>query len=239
MRIPVLSCVLFVACAADPDPADSDSGGGSESSSAGSMTSTSSASSTTGVASCDEYASTPDIGPPVAVTVRHDGTAPVFFVPRGCGGALPLVVTDGAGEAIQHVLSEECSPNTCEDFLASGDCSVGCNDCAPPSAGRIEPAAMGSTAWPGRILTTLPLTADCAPAQTCPDTCVRPDQAPAGSYTLQLTVFRTCTGTCECEPGSASLCTLWSFDEELSSPATFTVAVDYPSQTAAEIVITD
>jgi hypothetical protein len=237
MRTLATLLLLVAACGSEPG---TDTGGdtqsvGSEGTSAASTTSADA----TGVPSCDEYSSTPDIGPAVAITVRHEGTAPVFFAPNGCGGALSFAISDAAGNSVPYLLAAECSPNTCEGFVSAPDCSVGCNDCAPPSAGRIEAGAVGEGEWPGRWLAQLELSAACAPADGCPTTCVRPDQAPAGTYTIELTVWRTCTGTCECDAPGSGVCGLWTGDEQLDDPAVFSAMIDYPAQTSVELVITD
>ncbi|MCX4243486.1 hypothetical protein [Paraliomyxa miuraensis] len=187
---------------------------------------------------CEQYQPAPEIGPAVTISIRHDGTTPVFFSPHGCGGAITIDLTDATGANVPYRLDTECFPNTCDGFLEANDCSIGCNNCAPPSAGRIEAGAMTQTQWPGRVLTTLELTPACAPEGECPGSCVRPDQAPAGAYTVELTVWRTCTGTCECEPPAQEVCSLWN-DEQLTDPVTFTAMLDYPTQTSVELVITD
>ena len=192
-----------------------------------------------GVPSCDVYDPAPDIGPAVTVTVRHEGTSPVFFIPHGCGGAITLAITNGSEKGMPYLLDGECFPNTCDGFVGAADCSVGCNDCAPPTAGRIDPGALAETAWPGRVLAALQLDPQCAPAEGCPATCVRPDQAPPDTYELALTVFRTCTGTCECDGPGPGVCGLWTGDEQVADPITFTAIIDYPAQTNAEITITD
>jgi hypothetical protein len=194
---------------------------------------------TDGPTSCEAFQSTPDIGPAVTVTVRHEGTTPVFFSPHGCEGALTLSITDAAEQAVPYLLNSVCGPNTCEGFIDASDCSIVCSDCQTPLAGRIETGAVTDVTWPGRKLTQLDLVAECVSeaADGC-TTCVRPDQAPAGTYTLTLTVWRTCTGTCECDQPSPEVCGLWR-GEQLADPVTFTTTVDYPNQTSVELVITD
>lgn len=239
MRFSVVLALGLVACGTTPGTDTGNSTAGSEATSADTASSSLASSDATGAAGCSEYASTPDIGPAVVVTVRHEGTTPVFFAPHGCGGAITFAITDAAGQSVPYLLSAECSPNTCDGFVGATDCSVGCNDCAPPSAGRIDAGAEGESQWPGHWLAELELLEACAPAVDCPATCVRPDQAPAGTYAIELTVFRTCTGTCECDVPGPSVCGLWTGDEQLDEPVTFTAMIDYPAQTSVELVITD
>lgn len=241
MRIPT-TLVLVLVLVACGSKAGTDDGSGTEpttSASEGATASSTAALDETGAPACSEYASTPDIGPAVAITVRHEGTAPVFFEPHGCGGALTFAISDAAGTSVPYLLDAECSPNTCEGFVQASDCSVGCNDCAPPYAGRIDAGATGEGQWPGQRLEELELSPACAPASDCPATCVRPDRAPAGTYSIELTVWRTCTGTCECDAPTPGVCGLWTGDEQLDDPVTFTAMIDYPAQTSVELVITD
>jgi hypothetical protein len=236
---PFLIVPLLAACGSKTG---TDEGSGTETTTSATedtVTPSTASSDETGAAACSEYASTPDIGPAVAITVRHEGTTPVFFAPNGCGGALTFAIFDAAGDLVPYLLDAECFPNTCEGFVDAADCSVGCNDCAPPSAGRIDAGAEGAGQWPGRRLAPLELSEACAPADGCPATCVRPDQAPSGSYRVELTVWRTCTGTCECDAPSSGVCGLWTGDEQLDDPVTFTAMIDYPAQTSVELVITD
>lgn len=233
-----LLSLAIVACGSKPG---ADEGSGLETASTAEDTANPSTATAeeSGAPDCSEYASTPDLGPAVTVTVRHEGTTPVFFDPHGCGGALTFAVYDAAGESVPYLLDSECFPDTCEGFVMAADCSVGCNDCAPPSAGRIDVGAVGEGQWPGWQLAQLELSPACAPAADCPATCVRPDQAPAGAYTIELTVWRTCTGTCECDVPMPGVCGLWTGDEQLDDPVTFSAMIDYPAQTSVELVITD
>src|SRR5687768_10216465 len=155
-------------------------------------------SATTEAASCEMYEPPAEIGPAVSISVRHEGTQPLFFDPDGCGGSMVFEI-DRAGMPVPYLLDSECSPNTCDGFVAASDCSVGCNDCAPPNAGRIDPGGEGEGSWPGRRTIELDLVDACAPAADCPETCVRPEQAEPGTYDITFTAYRTCTGTCTCD----------------------------------------
>jgi hypothetical protein len=234
MRIPIEPALVLVLVACGSEPG-TDEGSATEAATSSSTTS----SDELGTPTCDEYASDPDIGPAVAITVRHEGTTPVFFEPHGCGGALTFAISYADGAPVPYLLDSECSPNTCEGFLNVPDCSVGCNDCAPPYAGRIDAGATGEGQWLGQWLATRELFPECTLADDCPPTCMRADQAPAGTYTIELTVWRTCTGTCECDGPTPGVCGLWTGDEQLDDPVTFGATIDYPTQTSVELVITD
>jgi hypothetical protein len=193
---------------------------------------------TTDAPSCEMYQAPAEIGPAVSISVRHEGTQPLFFQPNGCVGSMVFEISRD-GVSVPYLLDGECSPSTCDGFVGASDCSVGCNDCAPPNAGRIDPGGMGQSAWPGRRTTELELVDACAPAADCPATCLRPEQAEPGSYDITFTAYRTCTGTCTCDGPSSGVCGLWSGDEQLSDPVTFTVTIDYPAETATEIVLSN
>ena len=236
MRLVPTALALALTACGTKTGTDDDAGSGS-----GSETATASSTASddeSAAAACEQYQPTPEIGPAVTISIRHDGTAPVYFAPHGCGGAITVAITDASGQSVPYLLDGECFPNTCDGFVGAADCSVGCNNCAPPYAGRLEAGATAEAQWPGRVLTSLELVDACAPASDCPDTCVRPDQAPAGTYALELTVWRTCTGTCECDPPQ-DVCGLWNGDEQLADPVTFTAMLDYPAQTSVELSITD
>jgi hypothetical protein len=200
--------------------------------------SSTSAADSTGEPSCEVYRTQGEIAPAVTITVRNESSAPIYFMPHGCGGAFAFDITTSLNEPVPYLLDSECTPNTCAGFVDSSDCIRACNDCGVPSAGRVEPGGTGEATWPGHILTELELQGECVPADGCPATCVRPDQAPTDEYNVDFTVYRTCTGNCECDGPSPGVCPLWN-GEQLADPGTRFTTIDYPTQTTAEIVITD
>jgi hypothetical protein len=211
--------VFVVACG--PTPSDDD--GGAEGSGGDGSS---------GVVSCEMYDPVLDIGPAVTVTVRHEGSAPIFVVPDGCFGSLAFEIVDSGGIAVPYLL-DECEPRTCDGFVASTDCSVSCPNCGAPNAARIDPGATGESGWSGTRLIEMDLSSACAPASECPATCLRPEQAPPGTYEIRLVGYHTCTGPCECD-GVPPL-----GGEQLSDSIVFGNTIDYPTQTSVEIVITD
>ena len=79
----------------------------------------------------------------------------------------------------------------------------------------------------------------CAPADDCPGTCLRPENAEPGTYHIQVPIFRTCTGACECEDGSGtSACGIYGA-LELSSPGMLAGALAYPDMSSIELVLKD
>lgn len=185
----------------------------------------------TGALACDEYEDATDIGPAITIEVAHSGTDPLWFHPLGCGGALPITIRPTDGEIFGWRVPE-CSPVFCSEFLGAQDCTLGCNDCASPTHGRIDPAATGETSWSGVMHTPLQMSVTCAAGTDCQRECLRRDQAPAGSYTLELTAYRTCTGSCPCDGGSDGICLSWDGDAELGEPVTVSAQLDYPAQSS-------
>jgi hypothetical protein len=186
-----------------------------------------------GAAACEGYES-PDVdpGPRVDAIIRSDATAPVYFDTSGCSNTPVLQITGPGGEPVPYLLG-----TLCDAFIGGTECDVGVEDCAAPNGGRFEPAATTDAGWPGWTLSEVEVDPACAPEPNCPSTCQLMDQAPPGTYEIALTVFRSCTGTCECDD-VLPVCGLFGANE-LGDPVTFTALVDYPAQTSVEIVITD
>lgn len=227
--------------------AGSDDDGGSSSTSAGDdttgaatsgsvSTSLSDTSGSTGADACSEFVSTREIGPSLTLRVRNDGDAPVWVVPVGCGGAVPFEILGLAGQTVRWHYGE-CFPERCDDFFGATDCYLGCPDCAPPSVAQLGPAATAQSTWSGVSLTPLQMTPECAPGEECQRECLREDQAPSGEYTLQLTVYTACTGTCDCDnPNPDGLCPMWEL-AELSDPMELAVPFSYPDAAEVEVAI--
>lgn len=244
---------LACACTLDSKSAGEEAGdsGSSDDSATNTMSATgstvsatSSEESGTGGPMCEQYESAPDIGPAVDIAVRSEATTPVYFASTGCFPSLRLDVVGPDGVAVDHILGE-CA-ETCDAILSQeeGGCLVGCPDCGTASGERIEPAGEDVARWTGRSNTVLDLDTRCVMraedvgVEPCPATCKREDQAPAGTYEVSLTVYRSCTGDCACDGEVVPTCGLWG-QIELSDPEVYTVTIDYPAQTTAEIVIVD
>lgn len=187
---------------------------------------------------CEDYRSAAEVGPAVSVTIRHEGTTPLYVVPVGCGGAIPIAITTRPGDQEVPYHLGECSPVLCDDFLGATDCQQGCNDCVPPGAARIDPGATGEGSWSGAWLVPLEMSSTCAAGEDCATTCQRQDAAPPGRYQVGLTIYNTCIGGCECEEGSSGVCSLFG-GTQLGYPQTFVTEIDYPAETVAELVLVD
>lgn len=224
----------------------SDEGSNSMSNSGGSMSATGSTVSatsngeTTDGLVCPDYVSTPDIGPVVEISVRSESTVPVFLASSGCF-ATPQLDIIGPGEVVVDHRLSECA-DRCDDILSGEEnsCLVGCPDCGTVSGERLDPGSQETARWLGRTNSVVDLVPSCLGIddEACPATCKLSDQAPAGTYELSLTVYRSCTGECECDGGAVPTCGLYT-QIALSDPEVYTVTIDYPAQTTAEIVITD
>jgi hypothetical protein len=186
--------------------------------------------------SCEVYADASDIGPAVEIVVRNESDRPIYWVPRDCGGGLGVDVTVEDGRSFPHQYAPGCHPTTCGSFLSVGECWVGCDPCVFPSYGVLEPNMSTQRTWIGNALTELDLTEACAPAEDCPETCMRREQAPAGTHTIAVTVYRTCTvGACTCgEPEGCG-----GADPDFGDPVELTATVEYPTQTSVELVYGD
>jgi hypothetical protein len=210
---------------------------GTDTGDTGTSTATSAGESTAG-AICDQYQPDDDIGPPVTITVRHEGSAPVWVPAASCAGLVRLEILD---ENFQDMFSagSNCSPTQCHEFLGSDDCTLGCDDCGVPAVVRIDPGATIAINWPGGFGAELEMTAACAPGIDCQRTCLRPTQAPAGNYGITLSGFRECTGPCECDvPAPDGWCPIWE-QVETAELTLFTVSLQYPDVTAIDVVVTD
>lgn len=226
----VLGGVVVAATACSP-------GSGSPSGSSDTTAAIDSSTTAPGLA-CEEFRSTTEIGPAVSVTVRHEGAQPVYFLPQGCAAIMSFEVTSLDLDTDVPNARSDCLPELCDDFMVASDCFPGCPNCAPPGSGRIDPGATGTGEWSGTWLVPLEMNSDCVSHNSCVSTCQRADQAPAGRYTVGLTIFRTCDGGCECDGDDDGVCSLYG-GTFLGYPQTFVATVDYPNQTTAEIVIVD
>lgn len=193
---------------------------------------------TTDALSCDMFVPADDLGPPVAITLKHQGSAAIFIGAAGCAGLPRISIIDPNLQSIDHY-GGDCWPTQCQDFLGLDDCTLGCDDCAGPSLLRVEPGASATLLWPGVIPTPMQMTTECAPGTECQRECLLGLQAPAATYSVAVEWTVGCTGDCECDaPAPNGICPLW----EAPQPGTWTsitTELVYPDMTAVELVITD
>ncbi len=240
MRRTLTLLVLLTACG--PQKA----GTGDESGDTGSATA-SDATGTTGSAteapttgeplSCDIFLPPPpEAFKKVEISITSKLDVPVWIGAIGCGG-LPLLRILDAGAVDIFDGGSECGPIECHAFIGAEDCSLGCNDCGSASARRIAAGSTVALDWSAAVGVPMQMTAACAPGNNCARECLRPEPVAPGSYSVELTGFRQCTGNCECDnadPGAS--CPLWA-PLELSEPFEVKVSLAYPETGAIELVL--
>lgn len=175
------------------------------------------------------------IGPGLDVTIRHEGDAPVWVRALDCSGLFDLDIVDPLLRDL-FTPAGSCWPVQCHDFLGLAACEPACDACGVPLAVRIEPGASISMHWPGGFLSSMMLTAECAPGEGCQGSCGRPTLAPEGSYTAELRTFHTCTGACECDSMPNGWCSIFEPVALEDATLPFT-AFKRPGETAIDLVI--
>jgi hypothetical protein len=172
----------------------------------------------------------------VEITLFNPGTDPLWLVTTGCGG-LPVLEILDASQQDHFYGGSECSPTFCHEFMGAGECQVGCNNCAPPSARVLLPGGRVTINWPGSRVETKTLTAECAPGMNCQEECLVGHAAAPGSFSVQVAGFTTCSGACACDvPNQTDSCTLFEV-VELGQPVEFSAQFEYPAVTAVEVVL--
>jgi hypothetical protein len=195
---------------------------------------------TTGADSCDMFLppDPADLGPPVAITVKNEGTQVVWVATSGCGG-IPSIEIEGQGMKTVTPILSDCSPTRCSEFLELSDCSLGCNDCGGSQSARVEPGGSYVVNWPALFPVPSQVPVECAPGTGCQRECLIDQVAPAGAYTLRLEVFRACEGVCDCDlPPDVTWCPLYDVFTT-SEPFTATAQLMYPDASAVDLVIVD
>jgi hypothetical protein len=216
--------VVLLACGERAVPGDDESG-----------TSVDATSTTTGDApSCEELLSDPDIGPSVDVIVRSESGATIWLDSQGCFFSPVLELASG-GQSVPFY-ADDSIPG-CDQYVESLVCDAGGNDCGEAFAGRMEPGSETESGWNGARIVDTVVDPACSPMPECPAMCQRRAAAETGVYEVSITAYRTCSGTCECDD-PFEVCAIWG-PVELGDPITVTAMIDYPTQTTAELVITD
>jgi len=234
--------VLLAACGPQKSSTGDESSTGNETSSATDPTSTPTGSAsetpTTGEPlSCDAFSPPPpDAFKSVEITIVSKLAVPVWIGALGCGGLPAFRILD-AGSIDRFGGASECSPTQCHEFLGAEDCSPGCNDCGSASARRIGPGSSFAINWSAAVGVPMQMTAACAPGTNCQRECLRPEPVAAGTYSVELTGFRQCTGNCECDDlDPAASCSLFA-PIEMTEPFEVKVSLVYPETGAALLVL--
>lgn len=172
-----------------------------------------------------------DIGPAVAVTIRNDTAMPLFFpLADLCDPLLPFQVLD-ADDVVVKTTVRACE-FSCETVL-QGNCGCGLG-CGTAPAVKIEPGGAHIATWSGVQWITTAVLAECV--EGCEPECVARATTPAGTYTLRSTAYEAVTACepCDCQAGPDGTCEVAGEGEGQTFTAEITI--DYPGETAAEIV---
>lgn len=234
MRSSLTLTAILTLAACGPSESDTTEGSGDT----GTATAAATDAPTTGEPlSCDIFLPPPaEAFQRVEVSITNKLAEPVWFDALGCGG-FPLLRVLDAGAVDIFELPSECSPQECHEFLGRDDCTLGCNDCGAATARRLGPGDTFAVNWSAARGVPMQMTAACAPGSNCQRECLRPEPLAAGSYSVELTAFRGCTGACECDlPPEFTSCALWE-PITTSEPFTVKVSLSYPEVNAIELVL--
>jgi len=190
---------------------------------------------TTAGPDCSQYADD-ELGPSVEITIRHTGSEAVWLPAASCSGLPELHVLDAMNTDYFYT-GGSCAARRCSDIMTLESCEISCDPCAPPTLVRVDPGATIVVIWTAAIAELLEMTAECAPGIDCAGPCQRLLRVPEGPYTIELPAFLACTGECACDPPDPdNFCSLFGVVEG-GEATTFTVMVNYSSETAVELVI--
>jgi hypothetical protein len=177
-----------------------------------------------------------ELGPGAEFRVRNDSDVPIWVGAVGeCFGDPAFKLLDDTSTEVDHL--GNCFEPLCDWVVDSIECGIGCPDCGVASAIRLAPGAEGTLNWSGRQLTSVDFPPECGP-EGCTETCAVQDQAPAGTYTVELDVYTSCEGECECLDGDEfeGLCRLFDAVELTGTPDVRSAQFDYPAQTEVQVV---
>lgn len=238
-RTLVSTSIVLLACGPQrSDTTGSSSGTGSATDPTGTSTGSATVQPTTGEPlSCDAFLSPPPEGfKSVKISIVSKLAEPVWIDATGCGGLPLLRILDASAEDVFE-LRGECSPVECYEFLGAEDCTLGCNDCGSAQARRIGPGSTFAINWAASRGVPLQMTAECAPGNNCQRECLRPEPVDAGTYDVELTAFRQCSGTCDCDVADPNAsCSLYE-PIQTSEPLVVKVSLVYPETDAIELVL--
>jgi hypothetical protein len=260
MRLPLIFILILAACGpqkSDTGDESSDTGTGSDTgtptgSDTGTPTGTGTDTGTgtgtgtgtdTGTSSTEEPLSCdvflpppPDAFKKVAISIVSELDEPVWIGAVGCGG-LPLLRIFGADAEDLYDNPEGCYPLLCDQFLGLEDCTPGCDDCASAIARRVPPGSVTTVNWSAARSVPMQMTAACAPGVDCQRECFRPEPVAAGTYTVELTAFRSCAGPCECDaPDPDVSCPLWD-SIVMAEPFDVKATISYPEDDGIKLVL--
>lgn len=210
-----------------------DSSGGAE----GSSTSGTETGQSTDGPVCEDLLGPDEFGPGASFRIRNDSDVAIWVGAVGeCFGDPAFRLLDDADTIVNHIGS--CLEPLCESVVGSTECFLGCPDCGNASAIRIAPGGEGELSWSGRRLTQAEVPEACLANDECPTVCAMQTEAPAGLYSVELDVYTSCEGDCECEVGDEfeGVCRLFSATTLTGTPEVRSIDLDYPAQTDVTLV---
>jgi hypothetical protein len=187
---------------------------------------------------CEDFGqSDADFGPSVTVMIHNTRPDPIYIRTRPYDGEPPFALSNEQGSLL-WAPSYSCSIVTCAQMI-EGTCEEACPGCVCGEAIGIASGATYEHSWPGALYEQTALPAECNGAGCSPTGCVRPYQAPAGTYTVSSVAFDVVNcddPPCECSPGEDT-CTIETTNpdafagEELQAEA----QLSYPDDAMVEI----
>lgn len=176
-----------------------------------------------------------EIGPAVAVTVRNAGAADIFIAGHGFCGDPVFTLHDADDNQVLTWIGAECPP-LCGAVLGDGHC--GCNDIGClPGVVKIAPGGVFVDTWKGFRFELVQPPAECVPESCVGQSCSIRRQTESGIYTVAASAnsaFVCTIDDCACEPNAEGWCVVP--DAELEPATTVTAMLDYPNETAVELV---
>jgi hypothetical protein len=224
-------------------------GSGSQSTSATATTATTATSTTgtsgttaatTGGPSCEGFDDDLDLGPQVTVTVRNEGTEPLYLRTYSCSNSV-LEVLDPGGEPVEWRIDPWLPP--CSDILEDESCSPPGSSCIWAVL-QMDPGGQVEETFAGFALEYARLPDGCAlnNGEFCGPGCVIRREPEPGEWTFQVNVatqIDCMQASCECtEPPVNGTCPITDADDiglPDIHPVGFTVP--YPGTSNLEIVL--
>lgn len=203
----------------------------------GGATGTSATTTATGGLDVCEDPSVPvdEIGPAVAVTVRNAGAADIFVLGHGFCGDPVFTLHDADDNQVLTWIGADCPP-MCEQVLEYDNC--GCNDIGcTPGVVRIAPGGVFVDTWKGFRFDIVQPPVECVSESCAGQSCSIRRQTESAIYTVAAradSAFVCTIGDCACEPNAEGWCVVP--DAELVPVTTVTAMLDYPNETAVELV---
>lgn len=231
-----LGLLLLAGCSKSDDT--DTTGADSASESAATQDESTTDGSTTDGDACEDFDQTDfGFGPGVTVMIHNARPDPIYVRTYPYDGEPPFALSNESG-VLLWAPSYSCSIVTCAEMIA-GICEEACPGCTCGEAIAIAGGATYEKSWPGSLYEQAELPAECNEAGCSSTGCVRPYQAPAGTYTVSsvaFTVLACDEPPCECSPGDDT-CTIETTNpdafqgEQLQAEA----ELSYPGDAMVEI----